>query len=305
MSDTLHADLSVALATRLGLQISLSSLAIVEEWMDPKLDRWLESVPMPPEVPRGGRVRFVVAVGSDLGRLRWAAFGHPGGFIPKLADYLSKCGVSTQEVALINALGERFDPREVGSFIEVVPGTVRTGWQFLDTLPMHEVASLAGDDASALAAWCAGRGIERCVRLSRCISDRAYLETEVELSAGSAAELAATAADAFATFGLGPIGDVAHTLASAEPTLSLIVRSSGGAVTRASLRGAGLHRGVVPRLCSEVGAPFDAQLDRLQDALAAEEAQSVEYVRERSGDTVGTVVDVHYVPGAPDRARPN
>ena len=41
-----------ALSVRLNLQISLSQLAFVEEWMDIHLDRWLEHLPMPPEMPR-------------------------------------------------------------------------------------------------------------------------------------------------------------------------------------------------------------------------------------------------------------
>src|SRR5688572_2765554 len=167
MSESLHADLSVALATRLNLQISLSSLPVVEEWMDPKLDRWLESVPMPPEMPRGGRVTFSVAVASDLSRLRWGAHGHPAGFIPKMADYLSKCGVSASEVNLINVLGERYEPSDVGSWIGVAAGAVVTGWQFLDELPLAEMAGLAGADATAIAAWCQGRGIERCIQCVR------------------------------------------------------------------------------------------------------------------------------------------
>ena len=42
-----------ALSVRLNLQISLSQLAIVEEWMDIHLDRWLEHLPMPPDMPNG------------------------------------------------------------------------------------------------------------------------------------------------------------------------------------------------------------------------------------------------------------
>jgi len=42
-----------ALSVRLNLQISLSQLPIVEEWMDIHLDRWLEHLPMPPDMPDG------------------------------------------------------------------------------------------------------------------------------------------------------------------------------------------------------------------------------------------------------------
>ena len=48
--------LNRALSIRLNLQITLSGLPIVEEWMDIHLDRWLEHIPSPPEMPMGHAV---------------------------------------------------------------------------------------------------------------------------------------------------------------------------------------------------------------------------------------------------------
>src|SRR5215470_13190104 len=48
-----------ALSVRLNLQISLSQLAIVEEWMDIHLDRWLEHLPMPPDMPDAQAVTYL------------------------------------------------------------------------------------------------------------------------------------------------------------------------------------------------------------------------------------------------------
>src|SRR5690606_27922432 len=47
---SLDSELSDALTRRLNLQISLSQLPVVEEWMDAELGRWLDSVPLPPEL---------------------------------------------------------------------------------------------------------------------------------------------------------------------------------------------------------------------------------------------------------------
>jgi hypothetical protein len=306
MSDSLHADLSVALATRLNLQISLSALPVVEEWMDPKLDRWLESVPMPPEMPRGGRVSFLVAVATDLSRLRWGAYGHPAGFIPKLADYLSKCGVSPTEVGLINAVGERFEPEQVGSWISVTPGTVRTGWHFLDDLPLGELATIAGDDATRVAAWCRGRGIERCVRFSRCIGDDPYLDVVVPLPGDSAAELSSSVRSAFSDLVSQSIApDVLRVLTSSvDGTLWLAVRSAPGAISRLTLLCGDLGLDVVASLCGQLGIGFDSNLERLQGSLGADKIEFVEYALT---DGIPSL-DLHFVPGMGEknrRPRPN
>jgi hypothetical protein len=307
MSDTLHADLSVALATRLSLQISLSSLAVVEEWMDPKLDRWLEGVPMPPELPRGGRVHFVVSVGSDLSRVYWGAYGHPAGFIPKLADYLSKCGVSASEVAMINAVGERFEPEQVGSWIAISAGKVQTGWQFVDELPLAELAPLAGADATPVARWCAAHGIERCVQFSRSIGDDPQLDIAVQLPGATVQDLARHAADAVGELVSETLdARVVGALTAGRPKLWLTVRASRGAVSRVKLVGEGVGPDVAAALCSQVGLGFDAQLDRLQAALAADRIDRVEYALGIRDTGAGQSLDVCYVPGSGEaRARPN
>ena len=53
MSHPLESALNRALSIRLNLQITLSNLPIVEEWMDIHLDRFLEHLPTPPEMPPG------------------------------------------------------------------------------------------------------------------------------------------------------------------------------------------------------------------------------------------------------------
>ncbi|HEY0252592.1 MAG TPA: hypothetical protein VGC41_13750, partial [Kofleriaceae bacterium] len=82
MASTLESALQRALSVRLNLQISLSQLPIIEEWMDIHLDRWLEHNPTPADMPNGEGTTFLAMLGSDLRRVWWGAFGDPRGFVP-------------------------------------------------------------------------------------------------------------------------------------------------------------------------------------------------------------------------------
>src|SRR3989442_13518186 len=87
MPSGLESALQQALSVRLNLQISLSQLPIIEEWMDIHLDRWLEHNPTPPDMPDGEAVSFLVMLGSDLRRVWWGAWGDPGGFWTRMGGY--------------------------------------------------------------------------------------------------------------------------------------------------------------------------------------------------------------------------
>src|SRR5262245_66332108 len=63
MASSLDNALQRALSIRLNLQISLSQMPIVEEWMDIHLDRWLEHNPMPPDMPDGEGVSYLAMPG--------------------------------------------------------------------------------------------------------------------------------------------------------------------------------------------------------------------------------------------------
>ncbi len=73
MSHPLESALNRALSIRLNLQITLSNLPVGEEWMDIHLDRCLEHLPTPPEMPPGTMVSYLAMLGSDLRRLWWGA----------------------------------------------------------------------------------------------------------------------------------------------------------------------------------------------------------------------------------------
>ncbi|HMG57330.1 MAG TPA: hypothetical protein VK601_27715, partial [Kofleriaceae bacterium] len=124
-----------ALSVRLNLQISLSQLAIVEEWMDIHLDRWLEHLPMPPDMPDAQAVTYLAMFGSDVRRLWWGAWGDPRGFVPKMADYFKLCNIAKSDAALLDRVGELLEPKLVGPWIGVWGGKVITGWHFWDPHP--------------------------------------------------------------------------------------------------------------------------------------------------------------------------
>ena len=138
--------LSQSLATKLAMQMSVSSLPVIEEWMDTPLTRWLDSVPLPMEMPDGESPPMVVSIGSDARLVRWSAAGAPEGMIPKLVEYLKRAGAVPGDFQRVDESGQALEPRAVGSWIEVRPGSVATGWCFEDrAMPLGRLRSLLGE----------------------------------------------------------------------------------------------------------------------------------------------------------------
>ena len=144
MASTLESALQRALSVRLNLQISLSQLPIIEEWMDIHLDRWLEHNPTPPDMPDGEGVTFLAMLGSDLRRVWWGAWGDPRGFVPRMADYFKLCNIAKSDAHLLDQIGEQLEPKLVGSWIGVWGGKVTTGWHFWDPHPWAKVEAMFG-----------------------------------------------------------------------------------------------------------------------------------------------------------------
>ena len=111
MASGFESALQRALAVRLNLQMGLSSMPTVEEWMDIHLDRFIEHVPMPPEMPDGFTVSYLASFGSDLRRLLWGAWGDPRGFVPKMADYFKLCNMAKSDEAIIDQIGNALQPQ--------------------------------------------------------------------------------------------------------------------------------------------------------------------------------------------------
>lgn len=138
--------LSAALAAKLAMQMSVSSLPVIEEWMDTPLTRWLDSVPLPMEMPGGESPPMVVSLGCDARLVRWSSGGLPEGMIPKLVEYLKRAGAVPGDFQKVDETGQALEPREVGSWIEVRPGVLSSGWFFEDReMPLGRLRALLGE----------------------------------------------------------------------------------------------------------------------------------------------------------------
>jgi len=192
-------DLQRALSLRISMQIAVSSIPAVEESMDIDLDRFLDSVPLPPEVPSGTAIDIEVTVGSDLQRMRWSAFGHPAGFIPKMADYLNRCGVQPVDIALINGMGDALQPSLVGHWVAIEDGAVRTGWQFREQRALAELQPFLGSEfaVAKMMAWAVRRDVDFYRGFARSIGKEPSSRVEVPLPGATAAEQLELARSAF------------------------------------------------------------------------------------------------------------
>ena len=291
-------ELAQALSARLSMQIAVSSLPVVEEWMDSDMSRWLESIPMPLEMPSGDIAEFHVWVGSDLSRLWWNSHGDPGGYVAKLANYLSKSGARRGDIDLINSVGETFEPHEVGSWIHAEAGKLSTGWEFEHAFDIAALKGVLGESSGmcAFLDWALSKSLDQVCALSGAIKS-SQLAASVTLSSDQL-ELAM---EAFTTFGGG--GDVgairkAVTDLSAD-VFRLTVVAEGETCVAVELIAGGVASEKMAPLCVAVGAEFDNNVLPLQGALGATGIDAAR-VSMRGG---AISVDFHLIPGSrPDDA---
>jgi hypothetical protein len=298
MASALETALQKALSVRLNLQISLSKLPIIEEWMDIHLDRWLEHLPTPTEMPDGEGVNYLAMLGTDLRRLWWGAWGDPRGFVPKLADYFKLCNIAKSDAALLNQVGESLEPKLVGSWIGVWGGKVTTGWHFLDPQPWPKIEAMFGthDAKYRLKKWVEDHGVERVERFTQSIGDAPYSELVLAIPGESAADQVTALSGAFELFTGAPL-DAAlaeRFRAIPSPRFGLAVRIRGGAISRLGALAPGLAMPDIDSLCADARAELDPTLPKLVGALG-KGIGLVEYAR--AGDRAG--VDVYLEPGEP------
>jgi len=247
----------------------LSQLAIVEEWMDIHLDRWLEHLPMPPDMPDGQAVSYLAMFGSDVRRVWWGAWGDPRGFVPKMADYFKLCNIARSDAALLDQIGEALEPKLVGAWIGVWGNKVTTGWHFWDPHPWTKVEAMFGTHEAKF--QLKALGIDSVVRFAQSIGDGAYSEIEC------------TVAEPAVAF---------EKLTGAKPTVTpigLSCRVRGGKLVRVA---AIAPAGDLAQQCGDAGVPLDDKLVKVAGAIGA--VSRIEYAR--AGDKAG--VDVFVEPGA-------
>jgi hypothetical protein len=298
MASTLDLALQRALAIRLNLQISLSSLALVEEWMDIHLDRWLEHIPMPPDMPDGYAVDYSAMVGSDLRRIAWSAWGDPRGFVPRMADYFKLCNIAKSDIAILDQVGEVLEPKIAGSWIGVWGKKVTTGWSFMDPQPWSKIESLFGTHEAKyqlkkFVEICGATQIERFVQS---IGDNVFSEVEVKLPGDTIEAQLEAANTGFVHFtGSGIIDGVRSRLAERGATgLSMFVRVRGGKIARVAVSVPTTELAAVQPLCEAAKVGYDERMAKLVGALGGK-VRSIEYGR--AGEHAG--VDVFVEPTEP------
>ena len=284
-----------ALSVRLNLQISLSQLAIVEEWMDIHLDRWLEHLPMPPDMPDAQAVTYLAMLGSDLRRIWWGAWGDPRGFVPKMADYFKLCNIAKSDAALLDQIGEQLEPKLVGSWIGVWGNKVVTGWHFWDPQPWPKIESMFGTHEAKyqIKKWDEDHHVDRIERFSQSIGDSAFSELELAVPGATIDDQVTALSDAFAGFTGAPLDPalVAGLRTITSPQFALALRIRGGKISRVGALIPGIAIDDIQRLCADARVPIDARLGKLIGALG-EGIARVEYGR--AGDRAG--VDVYLEP---------
>lgn len=287
-----------ALAIRLNLQISLSQLPIIDESMDLHLDRWLEHNPMPTDMAMGETVSYLAMLGSDLRRVWWGAWGAPGGFVPKMADYFKLCNIAKSDAALLDGIGEQLEPRLVGSWIAVWGGKVVTGWHFWDPHPWSAIEGLFGTHEAKyqLKKIIEDFKVDHVDRFTQSIGDNAFSEVEVPMPGADVEEQVEAINAAFLRLTGAPLATplLERFRSVTVPQFSLAVRIRGGAIVRVGALAPGIGIAEVERLCADAKVGFDPKLPKLVGALGDSIAR-VEYGR--AGDKAG--VDVYCEPGDP------
>lgn len=278
--------LSTALAAKLAMQMSVSSLPVIEEWMDTPLTRWLDSVPLPMEMPGGESPPMVVSLGSDARLVRWSSGGLPEGMIPKLVEYLKRAGAVPGDFQKVDETGQALEPSEVGSWIEVRPGVLSTGWFFEDTaMPLGRLRALLGEGE-----WMEELGVESCIRVARGIAANPAIDVMVELGGDRAARIA-QAGELFRKFGFTIDPAVAAALGD---DLTAGVRARGGAVEAVRLSGSLPGGQAFAAACSAAGLTLSPAINMVERSIAAREAVAVG-VEAAAG---GSSVTVSFVAGS-------
>ena len=251
--------------------------------------RWLDSVPMPPEMPDGEGVPLVVSLGAGADRVRWSMAGAPAGVVPKLVDYMRRAGALPADFNQVDRIGQGLEPALVGSWIEARPGAVATGWFVagrMDLLPLRDLLG-EGDWLDDL-----GGGIAICSLAGRSVGADPVTEVVVELPGADRAEQLAAAQDAFARGGHAFDPAVAALLGG--ESMSMGVRARAGQVE--SMRLQVIHPGsaAAGRLCGALGLVLAPEVAAVEKSIGTAEVAQLSL--EHSG--AGAAVIIDYVAGS-------
>lgn len=298
-----------ALSIRLNLQIGLSALPLVEEWMDIHLDRWLEHVPMPPEMPDAQGINYLAMIGSDARRVWWGAWGDPRGFVPKMADYFKLCNIAKSDAQLLDQIGEVLEPDQVGSWIGVWGGKVTTGWHIFDQAPWDKVEAMFGTHEAKyqLKKWCEDAKVSHIERFSQSIGDNSWSELELRVPGDTVEAQVATLDKAYVHFTGQPLTPpiLERMREASAPDFSITVRIRGGKVIKFGGVLPGMPVPAVERFCADARINYDAKVTKVCGALAGEAITRLEYGRAGEYAGVDVFVEPTEAPAKPGARLPD
>jgi hypothetical protein len=178
----------------------------------------------------------------------------------------------------VDETGQALEPGEVGSWIEVRPGTLTTGWFFSDRgMPIARLRELLGEGP-----WMEELGADRCIRVARGIATDPAIDVTVELEGDRAARLA-RAGELFQRFGFALDQGAAAALGG---DLSACVRARRGTVEAVRLAGALPGGQAMAAACSAAGVALSPAIDIVERSIAAREAIQVELEAAAGGSSV-------------------
>lgn len=290
-----------ALSIRLNLQLALASLPVLEEWMDLHVDRWLEHVPAPPEMPPRAEVSYAVVLGSDLRHVTWSSWGDPAGFIPKLANYFQLCQMSKHDMAVLDQLGNALAPSQVGHWLTVTPGRLTTGWQFCEPMAWEALQEHFAAHAGKLAVhqWFERSGSTHVDRFVQTIGEASASALEFSVTGDDPGVRLAQLNHAVQHFGGNPLPSWLLAAWEAMPSAALgaRVQIAGGQIVEIAALGPGPGVQGLDAWppTSITGIAVDPALDRVVGSLAREGAPRASYVQ-RDG---AVSLRLELVPGDP------
>ena len=129
-------------------------------------------------------VEFGVSLSADLRRLTWRVTDTSEDFIPRLADYFEKAGVSEREMDRIARMGEAIQPTRLGAWFEVLDAAFNAGWVFPVDLPFTQALACTefSQARDQLAAWAEQHQVTTCTRLGRAVgAGNPYTELQLRL----------------------------------------------------------------------------------------------------------------------------
>ncbi|MEA3309304.1 MAG: hypothetical protein U9Q70_07320 [Chloroflexota bacterium] len=261
-------------ATTLKLQLALEQLPWRTPAIAQTLHHWLGELLGPESLTRWPEIMLGVSLTADLRGLTWCVNDEAGAFIPRLARYFERAGVSADEMERIAQAGATFQPARLAGWFEIYEGNYNAGWAFPAPLPLAQALAhtASGPAVAPLAEWAARHDVTTCTRLGRAVGgEYPYTELQIPLPGADVEQQLAAAEDAFVVLDIAappPVPVLTALRQAANPDLGLSIWLSATGVVKLGLIAQQPSAGLVTRLyhaadhaLDETRAAFEGVLD--------------------------------------------